>query len=407
MSSSYWKYIAYILCLFLAQPGDVMAQHRVVLSEIDGAPLVRTEGGPKYDGALFAVEENFISGFGRGEPGWQRFNSIPGILVAPDGKMVLTDSRKCAIYILTRDGELIIQMGGSGSEPGEFRQLDKIMWVVQGGSFLVFDNALNRATRFSISGELIDTELFMADMRDRVMRCIPLGDDRYLERTRTASGRRVVGQPVNEIVQFWFLNSRFEADSNPIELTVQTHFAISSSARGQIPYTRDPEIVPFPDGRLLLSNPDNNRLVVLSSAGDPMLYIERDWDRPGLSIDDIREGRRPWVEDDRSWIQEFADQIPFPNRHTAYSRAFPDDRGRIWVEYVDGPTPATVSTDYCRYDIFGPDGVWLGIQEFDFYPWLISGDHVYRRLDIEAEGPGIRRYSLRPLVPEAAGVIRR
>ena len=174
-----------------------------------------------------------------------------------------------------------------------------------------------------------------------------------------------------------------------------------------IPFTREPELTPFPDGRILLSNPDEGRLTILSSTGDPLMHIERDWERPRLSADDKREGRKPYAESDQPLRKRIADQIPFPRRHTAYSNAFTDDRGRIWVEYVDGLAPASVTTDHYKCDVFGPDGVWLGVQEFDFFPWRISGDHVYRRLGLEGEGPRIRRYSLRPLVPEAAGDIQR
>ncbi|MFC1529231.1 6-bladed beta-propeller [Gemmatimonadota bacterium] len=407
MNISMWFSIAALFISVFSLPAHSHAQHNVILSEIDGVPLVRTEGGPKYPGQLFEVEEELVLGIDEGEPEWQLFYGSPTILVAPDGKMVLTDIRKCAVYILTRDGELIAQVGGSGSGPGEFRQPYATMWAVNGESFLVNDYALNRATGFSMTGDLLDTENYGQAMGGRIMRFVSLGDNRYLGRRIDVQGRIVAGQKIDKIKQYWFLNSKLEPAGAPVELNIQNSFAITTGLLSTIPYTREPECIPYTDGRILLAEPDEGRLTVLSSAGEPLKYIERDWARPRLSAEDKKEGRRRFVESDQAEMRRAAGQIRFPSRRTAFARVMADDRGRIWVEYENGLAPASALTDYYRCDVFGPDGVWLGIQEFDFYPALISGDHVYRRGSIEGEGPRLRRYSLNPTVPEATGKTRK
>lgn len=402
MRNSHWMGIGCLLGFSLGSTAQAVAQHRVFHSEIEGVPLVKTEGGPKFRGPLFEVDEDLTLGIDEGEPAWQRFTGTPSILVAPNGKMVLADLERPAIYILTSRGELIGRVGRSGRGRGEFLRPEMVMWAIRGESFLVNDLALNRATRFSMRGDLIDTEDYEPVMGDEVMRFISLGDDRYLASRISEREAGRTGDPVDQVVQYWFLNSRLEADGRRVELTARTHFSISGSAFGQIPFTRDPELIPFPDGRLLLSDPENGRLSVLSSEAEPIMHLGKDWERRDLSPEEIRQGRRPYAESDREYLRRVADRIPFPSRHTAFSTTVPDDRGRIWVEHVDPPRLSESAT-HVRYDVFGADGVWLGVQEFDFRPCLISGDHVYSLSGEEGRGPRLRRYSLRPLFSEVGG----
>ncbi len=49
-------------------PVDTVGQHKVIHSDVDGIPLVRTEGGPKYSGSLFEFETDLILGIDEGEP---------------------------------------------------------------------------------------------------------------------------------------------------------------------------------------------------------------------------------------------------------------------------------------------------------------------------------------------------
>ena len=126
------------LILFPLLAGSLSTQtaeeHRVIRSEIDGIPLIRTEGGPKYNGPLFDVEDDLILGIDEGEPEWKMFWASPSILISPDGQMVLLDIRRCELYIVSQVGELIARAGRSGSGPGEFRQPYMIMWIVPGES---------------------------------------------------------------------------------------------------------------------------------------------------------------------------------------------------------------------------------------------------------------------------------
>ncbi len=386
-------------------PTESAGQHRVIHSEIDGVPLVRTEGGPKYDGPLFDINEELVLGVDEGEPEWQLFYGSPSLIVAPDGRMVLVDIRKCAVYIVSREGQLIKQLGGSGSGPGEFRQPYMEMWVIPGESFLINDYALNRATTFSMSGEILSIDNYAQAMGGRAMRFNSLGSSGFLAKRGIGSGTRVTGRPHESVTEYWFLNSQFEPVGEPFIVRSKSSFATGPNTGSGIPFMRATELIPYQDGQTLLVDPTAGRFTILSEAREPSLIIERDWERPRLSAQDRREGQARYLESNQAYMRRVAAKIPFPTRYAAFSKAFTDDRGRIWVEYMNGPSWASITTDYVKYDVFGPDGVWLGVHEFDFYPWHISGDYVYRRLGLEGEGPRLRRYTLTPIVPEAAGEI--
>jgi hypothetical protein len=76
-----------------------------------------------------------------------------------------------------------------------------------------------------------------------------------------------------------------------------------------------------------------------------------------------------------------------------------DDTGRIWVEqYGSGRYPLPVG-ERLVYDVFDRDGVWIGIQSFDFRPTLIVYGHAYHSGTSEAGAPRLYRHHLVPRYP--------
>jgi|GEM_PF-3194603 len=376
------------------------AEHHVIRSEIDGVPLVRTEGAPQHTGPLFEVELDLVIGRESGEPEWQIFWASPDILMAPDGRMVLIEPRRCEVYILSPQGELLVRTGGSGSGPGEYRQPWFTYWDVTGEVVLIDDRALNRATRLSLTGEVLDTVNYGL-VSDRAWRYfLPQGNGSYLGYDMDAARSGVTARPHETQKTYCFLDEEFTVIREFMELRYESDFATSEYTGAPIPFARWPDIVPFPDGKLLLFDPEAGRLTVMSSEGEPQLHIEREWERPRVSSADREEARRYYTENDQAYLRRIAKRIPFPDRYPAFSRAFPDAEGRIWVEYVLGPTPAGRTDRYLKYDVFSSEGVWLGVQEFDFYPAVIGGGCVYHRgALVEDEGPRIQRFRLKPLAP--------
>jgi hypothetical protein len=88
-----------------------------------------------------------IEGPGNGEP---PFYQIVSVVILPDGGFAVADQTQ-RIVIVDSEGALVRSFGGSGEGPGEFVRL---AWIqrMHGDSLLTYDDALGRATVFTIDG---------------------------------------------------------------------------------------------------------------------------------------------------------------------------------------------------------------------------------------------------------------
>lgn len=391
-----------IIILFFINPpatqSQTSAEHRVVYTEVDGVPLVRTEGGPKYDGPLFELTSDLILGIDDGEPEWQIFGGITEFLVNPDGRMILLDTPRLEVFIISPEGELLLRTGRKGSGPGEFQRMMFLRWFETGSIFQINDRLLNRVTQYSDNGEYLDTiNYFHAERynpqrpRQRWENFVPLGNGQILSRY-LESGENSITNP------YYLLDSEFNKGEELIRLTSYDQFYRINNRSVIIPFTRLDALVPFPDGRFLTTHPSLGRITVYTSDGDPVLHIERDWTRKRLTSDDRkavieRYQRSPYEE-----IKDHPQRAPMPQRYPFFSTVITDDRSRIWVQQVTGYTAAENI-----YDVFSPDGVWLGTQVFPFRPSRIRGDYVYRRYSSDAGAPRFERLRLIPIIPDLAG----
>ena len=116
-------YIVQTLICPMRSLGQNVSEHRVIHSEVEGVPLVRTEGGPKHEGPLYNFTTDLILGVDSGNPDWQTFGVLSGFLIASDGRVILCDRRRYEIFIVSPSGELLSRLGGQGSGPREFREL--------------------------------------------------------------------------------------------------------------------------------------------------------------------------------------------------------------------------------------------------------------------------------------------
>ncbi len=162
-----------------------------------------------------------------------------------------------------------------------------------------------------------------------------------------------------------------------------------------MPFDYNPGLHTFPDGRILIADPVAGRLTVYSSTGEPERHIEREWIRLPVTADEIeswREQVRQYGERYQSHAEVSASKLP--GHHGAFSKVLTDDLGRIWV--CTTPIRDGFALPHnTQWDVFGPEGVWLGTQSFSCDPDLIRGDCVYDRDSGGSDyGPRVSRYRL-------------
>ncbi len=389
MRYSHFLFILIIPSIF---PINAAGQHRVIHSEIDGISLVRTEGGPKYDTPIIEIESELILGIDEGGPEWQMFARQPRLLVADDGTMVLVDTKKFEIYIVSETGELLVQTGREGSGPGEFNNILDVFWAEKDHEFWLSDQSNSRITRLSIEGELLGTFNY-AGIRAKYSRFHSLTNRRFL-----GEGTDRSTSPTKTI--YGFLDTNLELLETFLEIDDPPRFQLSEMGRATVPFASRDRIMIFPDGRMLLTNQSILRLTVFSTDGEPQLHIEREWERERVTRSETSSIRASYERQFGRGIN-----IPFPDYKPAIGGIRVDEEGRIWEresepirEESTGEDPGEV-IGY-NFHIYSEDGIWIGTHLQRYSPWYNTGEHQFWNYFSEAGAPRIERLRIIPLVPE-------
>ena len=363
--------------------------HEVVRSDLDGVPLVVTQGSPQRQEALFDLESDLVLGVDFSEPEWQQFGALSAFLIGPDGQIVLADSRRHEVFIASSEGDLLARCGGHGSGPREFQELWSLFWVEAGHAFMAWDRQLVRMTTFDLQGELVGTLSYALGGPTpwRYLNVLP--DGRFLASNRLA----VQGDPT-VTMRYWILDQELRLTGDLIDLETTAYSWPRPNRPRQMPFVRLAEAVPSGPKRVLSFDPYEGLLTFRDLQGNPLLHFRRDWGNRRLTANDRRSVTDP------SGQPVPASEFEFPDRHPAFDQALADDKGNIWVERTAGPWPEDVREEYV-YDIFDNTGVWIAIQRLPFRPstdsdW-IRGSCLYRVF--RAEGGGLRFERLRMLTP--------
>jgi len=378
--------------------------HRVTRTEIEGVPLIRTEGGPKYEGVLFELKRDLILGVDEGEPEWQQFGRSPKALVAPDGRMVLLDDRRTEFFIVSVDGSLLHRFGREGSGPGEFQNILNVLWKIPGREFWVTDQALSRVSRFDMNGRLLGAFSY-ADIRMQYSIFMSLGDGRFL-----GQGWRDGTRPPQSIYEYTFFTGEFEQASQFMVIDQDNMFQESAAVRMQLPFTSDQFIRIGPSGRIAHVQPNIGRLSVYSSTGEPRFHTERDHPFEPVTHED-KEGYRNSYR--RRGMESVAARLTFPSHKPAWFRPpVIDDEGRIWIsryspllgepEEEGGQQPELGNV----WEIFSAEGVWLGTHLHKERIELITYGYLYQVFLSESGSPRFERLRIIPLVPEMEALRR-
>jgi hypothetical protein len=364
--------------------------HRVIHTEVQGIPLVKTEGAPLYGDPLFDVREDLVLGTDTGEPEWQLF-ATPWLSVGPDGTMYVADASECRIHIVSPDGTHEGTFGRKGQGPGEISAfLWSAFWVSD--ELWVDDDQLRRFQRFGRAGDFLGT-ISYGDQRGHYSYLTKLTDTRWL-------GERDESLP--QLLDYYvFVDNQLQYERDFLVLEGQT--MVSGGVGGTGPYYPSPFDYPsslavYPDGRMLVAEPEYSRLTVYSLEGEPLLRFEREWPRYPVT----QEEREAWMESrrDNPRYTEYLRNIEFPEYHASFDRILVDDHNRAWIRRSRPVKSDNMIVGY-EFDLFSDSGTWLGTQRLPVTPQLIQKDRIYARtFGNEKEGPRIRRYILTPRWPD-------
>ena len=375
--------------------------HKTEHFDIDGVPVVRTTGDPKYEGPLFELDSDLIIGIDEGDPEWQMFAGSPRLLVAPDGRMVLVDSRRFEIFITSQDGQLMHRLGGRGSGPGEFNYIQDVLWAEVGKEFWLTDPTTSRITRISMEGELIG-DINYSSIKTSYERFYYLTDNQFL-----AQGEVLFRQDRSHArARYALINDQLEIEKELFEIEGREQFLSSERSRAPVPFTAGDVLIPLVDGRLLHSQPNYPRLSFYSRTGDPLLHVERDWEHISVTQEEKDSIEKSWRE---AGVLESGRRIPYPDYKPPFGRPILDSEGRIWLRSFEPMREEGTEEEPGQiigydYEIFSRDGVWLGTHTQRPTIRYITGEFLYQSYSSDAGAPRIERLRITPLVPEMGSI---
>jgi hypothetical protein len=142
---------------------------------------------------------------------------------------------------------------------------------------------------------------------------------------------------------------------------------------------------------------DEYRLVHRSLGGDTLRVVERPArDQP---VDpSVRDEAMAWVDDlPRPSLRRQVDAARVPDVVTEFDRILVDDRGYVWVGVGWQPIRLEGAYDPARFDVFTPEGEYLGMLTLPFHPRpypAFRGDLVVGVTEDELGVPRIVGYRL-------------
>jgi hypothetical protein len=304
------------------------------------------------------VEELRIGGVGGTGP--EVFGSVSSITVDPAGRIWVLDGQAQEVRVFDADGQHVRTVGRRGGGPGEFQQAVHIA-LAPDGNVWVMDPSNARLSVFDTAGAYVEGKAALGGF---VMMPWP---GRFDEGGRYYSALLREGRwrLVRHDASFLPLDT-VEVPRDPVS---REWFEIRDSEgrprlRAAVPYQGFLDWQVSPAGTMWALIADQYRLFELDSSGDTVRSITRSF--APLSVTAIDRER---AREDMKWFTEQGGRFD-PSRLPAHKPPvrgfFFDDKRHVWVE-------RTVDEDEELrrvFDVFDPDGRFLGTVHLPFPLWM-------------------------------------
>ena len=343
-----------------------------------------------------------------------QLHRVSGAVRLPDGRIVIANGGSNELRYFTADGRHLRSVGREGDGPGEFRFMRRI-WRLPGDSILVSSMMPPRLSLFDEEGTFVRTVdptgrpsdgaspplLAMAGLR------MPPLAGRLADGTLVAHGSVETGTPASGISRpptvVILLTPGSDATDTIATLPGterdirinQQGGQIASIEMRSVHFGRSSHLAVAADRIYAGANDTYEIGVYVPGAGLTRLIRRMRPNRPVTKaiIEEIRRRNLENARDDnaRRQIERQLAETTFPETMPAYSGLRTDAAGRLWVmDY-------TTSGEENRWDVFEPDGRWLGtvVLPDRLDPTEIGEDYV---LGIVRDELGVERVRLHRIV---------
>jgi hypothetical protein len=371
----------------------------------NGARLVRNPEAGEWaagDRDAWALEEELRIGTQEGG-GPDVFGAIGGVFVDGAGRIHVIESQAREVRVFGQDGAPVRVIGREGAGPGEFRSPGGVFWD-DAGSMWVPDAANARYTRFDSGGSLLET-------RPRESRALGGGPfrggltdggvlyDTDLEVPEASADLPPLMLAAGMGGARLVLRAMFALDgravSDTVDLPEATVEPVTFMAPGIVmgsPFNTRMHVLFDRRGSLWFGESHAYRIHQRTLAGDTVLVIERAHTAEPVRADDIDE----WLRSEG--VERFRerggtlDAERLQKVKPVFDGLFLDDSGHLWVRLL-------AADEAIRFDVFDPDGVYLGAVEgmpgMGAQAPAIVGDRFHAVVRDSLDVPYVVRYRVR------------
>lgn len=322
------------------------------------------------------------------------FGNIAGLTVGPDRRIYVADGQALEVRVYSASGEFLFRFGRSGEGPGEFGAVDALARS-PGGDILARDPQLFRVTRFSPEGEYVS--------QFRIERPFPqyaegrgfFVDDDGIVYDRLSTTLGIESDDSLTLVRYSpegsVLDSVLAAQSPKRNVTVlkdgQPYMGLT------LPFASFGSATVGPRGAIARSTGDAYTFDLLQPDGTVTRTISRDV-RP---VPVTAAERDSALTSMREVVRRYADggqleNFELPETKAAITRLMADAEGNWWVA-ANGAANRLTPPD--RFDVFDPEGRYLGSVDMPLVPLEIGADYV---AGVTTDELGVQAVAVAPLI---------
>lgn len=383
-------------------PGSSDATLDTVVDTIGDTTVVRTLSGSVWGAAASLVPEVTIGELDGPEE--YLFGEIGAIAVNNDGTVYVLDRQAQHVRVYDARGVYLATLGRRGQGPGEFSRAEAIA-LLPDGRLVVRDPDNQRVAVFGPGAGEMDEWSYAAstytlsplytDVRGRTF--LLAGD---LARVRELVMQIIVvgpdGTPLDTLAQ----------PSADYERPFLRAEAPGLSMSFAVPFTPRFHWTVHPSGHFITGLSSDYRIDL--ARDDGVLRIER-------SQDPVPTSNAEWAYQRERVVRNIRRSLPgwdwdgpaIPDHKPYFQELLAGRDGRIWVRLStegrpvdnvdhdpdDPGSPPVTWEEETRYDVFEPDGTYLGVvvapDEFSSFPApVLDGDHVWA---VTADELGVER----------------
>jgi len=337
-----------------------------------GVTIVENARPLAADSVAFLVDSAPAVEIGDAADPHEEFGRISGVVRLSEGVIVVADGGSQELRFFDSTGVWTRTAGGKGGGPGEFDMIGAV-FPLGPDSLAVYDINHRRISVFGADGSL-GREMTLSQAPGGFPSVLGVLSADLLVRTEQFSQSLQSGSRRDTVPVVRY--PRWTAPAVPLGrfpgtemyVSVQRNSAglIASTMNTMLPFGRNLTLAAA-GTRLYVGTADRYEISAYDSAGT-LIRLMR-WTHSSVPVTDAEvaamkrqrlEGFAPGEERFRDRVKDILEGMTFPSTKPAYDGFVVGDDGRLWVRQYDQPAENPPS----RYDVFDPDGQWLGHVTF-------------------------------------------